>query len=171
MPQRRQYQGAVPRLGDDVPRWYGETIGFWDGETLITWTSNVQGWITHGLFEFSSRIQTIEIYTPARDTDGTIRGYYHEAVLYDPEALVQPIRIVRNLTRVSGFDEGAPRVQVECIQTIFPVNGVATPVSPGGTIANYDVPDMFGRPWAVIWEKYHETGMQRPQAAEIFRFE
>ena len=22
--------GAVPRLGADVPRWYGETIGFWD---------------------------------------------------------------------------------------------------------------------------------------------
>ena len=23
--------GAVPRLGADVPRWYGDTIGFWDG--------------------------------------------------------------------------------------------------------------------------------------------
>ncbi len=28
----RQFRmdGAVPRLGADVPRWYGETIGFWD---------------------------------------------------------------------------------------------------------------------------------------------
>ena len=36
--------GAVPRLGADVARWYGETIGFWDGDALITWTSNIQGW-------------------------------------------------------------------------------------------------------------------------------
>ncbi len=37
-----------PHLGPDVPQWYGETIGFWDGEALITWTSNIQGWINHG---------------------------------------------------------------------------------------------------------------------------
>ena len=24
--------GAVPRLGAEVPRWYGETIGFWDDD-------------------------------------------------------------------------------------------------------------------------------------------
>jgi hypothetical protein len=39
--------GGVPRLGEAVPRWYGETIGFWDGDALITWTSNIQGWTTH----------------------------------------------------------------------------------------------------------------------------
>ena len=39
--------GSAPRLGADVPRWYGETIGFWDGDTLITWTSNIQGWKVH----------------------------------------------------------------------------------------------------------------------------
>ena len=39
--------GATPRLGADVPRWYGETIGFWDKDTLITWTSNVIGWKVH----------------------------------------------------------------------------------------------------------------------------
>ena len=52
--------GAVPRLGADVPRWYGETIGFWDEDTLITWTSNIQGWMVHGAFEFSNKMQTIE---------------------------------------------------------------------------------------------------------------
>jgi hypothetical protein len=31
-------EGAVPRLGADGPRLYGETIGFWDKDTLITWT-------------------------------------------------------------------------------------------------------------------------------------
>ncbi|MES2604981.1 MAG: hypothetical protein V4603_08590, partial [Pseudomonadota bacterium] len=43
-------EGAVPRLGDDVPRWYGDTVGFWDKDVLITWTSNVQGWLAHSAF-------------------------------------------------------------------------------------------------------------------------
>jgi hypothetical protein len=76
--------GGVPRLGADVPRWYGETIGFWDQDTLITWTSNVQGWITHGAFEHSNRMQTIEIYSPRRDANGAFQGLTHEAILYDP---------------------------------------------------------------------------------------
>ena len=66
--------GAVPRLGADVPRWYGETIGFWDGDALITWTSNIQGWTAHGAFEFSNKMQTIEIYTPVRDAAGKVLG-------------------------------------------------------------------------------------------------
>ena len=56
--------GAVPRLGADVPRWYGESIGFWDEDALITWTSNIQGWTVHGKFEFSSKMQSVEIYSP-----------------------------------------------------------------------------------------------------------
>ena len=124
--------GAVPRLGADVPRWYGETIGFWDHDTLITWTSNIQGWTAHGAFEFSSKMQTIEIYTPIRDANGQVhRRCNHEAIFYDPEALVQPIRIVRNYAKPSGFDEGDPIEFIECIPTIFPVKGHATPVSPG----------------------------------------
>ena len=42
--------GVVPRLGEDVPRWYGETIGFWDDDALITWTSNIQGWKVHAAY-------------------------------------------------------------------------------------------------------------------------
>jgi hypothetical protein len=31
---------------------------------------------------------------------------------------------------------------------------------------------MYGRPWAQIWEKYWEEGMQRPtQEEDIFSFE
>ena len=67
-------EGVVPRLGPDVPQWFGETIGFWDGEALITWTSNIQGWISHGGFEFSSKLQSIEIYTPRKDADGKTIG-------------------------------------------------------------------------------------------------
>jgi hypothetical protein len=164
-------EGAVPRLGADVPRWYGETIGFWDGDTLITWTSNIQGWKVHAAFEHSNKLQTIEIYTPNLDADGKFLGLNHEAILYDPEALVEPVRIIRRFDKLSGFEEGDPYVFVECIQTIFPIDGTATPVSPGNVI-EYEVPDMLDRPWARIWEKYWEQGMQRPKGDEdIFSFD
>ena len=163
-------EGAVPRLGADVPRWYGETIGFWDGDVLITWTSNIQGWMVHGNFEFSNKLQTVEIYTPNRDAAGNVIGLNQEGVFYDPEALVEPIRMVRNLDKISEIGEGDPYVFIECVPSIFPVNGRATPVSPGTTI-EYKVPDTFGRPWAAILEEYHERGMERPDGEDIFNFD
>ncbi|MEJ1963811.1 MAG: hypothetical protein WDO56_20510 [Gammaproteobacteria bacterium] len=163
-------QGSVPRLGPDVARWYGETIGFWDGDVLVTWTSNIQGWTAHGAFEFSNKMQTVEIYTPRRDAKGSFIGLNHEAVFYDPEALAQPIRIVRNLARVGGLGEGDPYEVIECLPNIFPVKGVATPVVPGEKI-EYEALDMFRRPWAQLWEQYFEKGMQRPAQDEaIFDF-
>ncbi len=88
---------GVPRLGPAVPQWAGETIGFWDGEALITWTSNIQGWISHGGAEYSSHLQTIEIYTPLKDATGALTGMRHETVLYDDEALVDPVRILHDV--------------------------------------------------------------------------
>jgi hypothetical protein len=161
--------GAVPRLGADVPRWYGETVGFWDGDALITWTSNIQGWTSHGVFEFSNKLQTIEIYTPKRNDAGEFTGLGHETVFYDPEALVEPTRIVRSFRKLSDFDEGDPYVFPECLQTIYPIHGKATPVAPP-TVIDYDVLDMYGRPWAQLWEKYSEPGMTHPEPADIFNF-
>jgi hypothetical protein len=162
--------GAVPRLGADVPRWYGETIGFWDGDVLVTWTSNIQGWKVHGNPEFSNALQTIEIYTPNRDAAGKVIGLNHEGVFYDPEALVEPVRIVRNLDRASGLEEGDPFQFIECLPQLFPQDGRATPVSPG-TVIDYTVPDMYGRPWAEIWRRFHEQGMEHAEADDIFNFE
>jgi hypothetical protein len=162
--------GAVPRLGADVPRWYGESIGYWDGDALITWTSNIQGWKVHGNPEFSNQLQTIEIYTPNRDQAGKFVGLEHEGIFYDAEALVEPVRMIRNLERVSGFEEGEPFTFIECVPTIYPIDGRATPASPGAVI-QYKVPDMFGRPWAKIWEEYHEPGMTRPKNEDIFKFD
>jgi hypothetical protein len=159
----------VPRLGADVPRWYGETIGFWDGDALITWTSNIQGWTSHGAFEFSNKMQTIEIYTPNRDAKGKFVGLRHEAVFYDPDALVEPVRIVRDIVKKSDFDEGAPYVFTQCLQTIYPIKGAATPVNPPSTI-EYEVLDMYDRPWAQIWQKYFEQDMQRPEREDLFDF-
>jgi hypothetical protein len=161
--------GAVPRLGADVPRWYGETIGFWDNDTLITWTSNIQGWKVHSAPEYSNKLQTIEIYTPNRDAAGNFLGLNHEAIFYDPEALVEPVRIIRNYVKSSGFETAEPYVFIECVQSIFPVDGRATPVSPGSVI-EYEVPDMYGRPWAHIWEQF-EQDMEKPKKEDIFSFD
>lgn len=163
-------EGTVPRLGAPVPRWYGETVGFWDDEALVTWTSNIQGWFAHGAFEHSSRLQTIEVDTPRRNASGDTIGLEHEAILYDPEALVDPVRIVHRWDRVGRLNEGDPYLYIECIQNHFPIDGIATPVSPGTTIP-YTVPDMYGRPWAQVWERYHETGMERPVPPALFGFE
>jgi len=154
--------GAVPRLGADVPRWYGETVGFWDKDVLITWTSNIQGWTVHSKFEFSSKMQTVEIYTPVRDAQGKVTAINHEAVFYDPEALVEPIRIVRNLGRMGGVEAGNPYTFIECVPNILPEKGKAKPVHPGEKV-DYEVPDIYGRPWAAMWEKYFEQGMTDPE--------
>ena len=84
--------------------------------------------------------------------------------------LVEPIRMTRTLERLSGFDTGEPYTFIECVQTIFPVNGVAKPVV-AGTEIPYRVPDMYNRPWAKIWEEYHEKGMQRPAEKPLITFE
>jgi hypothetical protein len=168
----RQFRmdGAVPRLGADVPRWYGETIGFWDDDALVTWTSNIQGWTVHGHFEFSSKMQSVEIYSPIRDAGGKITAMKHEAILYDPEAFVEPLRIVRQLNRMGGLEDGAPYTFIECVPNLFPVKGRSTHVSPGDEVT-LEVPDIYGRPWAKNWEKYFEQGMKRPDADEgLFDF-
>jgi hypothetical protein len=159
--------GAVPRLGDAVPQWLGETIGFWDGQALISWTSNIQGWVSHGAAEYSNKLQTVEIYTPRQDETGQMIGIDHEAVLYDPEAFVEPVRIVQYWERTAGLNEDGPYPFLFCVPQNFPVNGLTTPVPPGATF-EYTVPNIYGRPWAEVWERYHEEGMQRPREQSRF---
>ena len=163
-------EGATPRLGADVPRWYGETIGFWDGDALITWTSNVIGWKVHAAFEFSNSMQTIEIYSPNHDADGNFVGLNHEAIFYDPLALVEPVRIVRNFEKLGDLTEGDPYIYIECVQTLFPQDGRSTPKSPGD-VFEFQMPDMYGRPWGQLWEQYFEQGMEQPVDEDIFSFE
>jgi hypothetical protein len=78
--------------------------------------------------------------------------------------------MTRMLERSSGFEEGSPYEFIECVQTIFPINGRATPVVAGKTI-EYKVPNMFDRPWGKIWEEFHEKGMQRPPEKELIKFD
>ena len=80
----------------EVPQWYGETVGFWNGTTLIAWTANVQGWtLTHNMFEYSNSMEIVEVFRPSADG----RTIIWEATFYDPEAFVRPVHAV---TTVAG---------------------------------------------------------------------
>jgi hypothetical protein len=154
-------ESPVPRLGPDVPQWLGETIGFWDDDALITWTSNVQGWFTHGSWEHSDRLQTIEIWSPRYDADSRFIGLEHESIFYDPEALVQPVRDKRFFYRKGELTQSPAPNLYFCNQTIYPLDGRGTHLVPGRVI-EYEIEDLYGRPWARIWERHFEQGMQRP---------
>jgi hypothetical protein len=161
--------GPVPRLGDDVRQWLGETIGFWDGDVLVTWSSNIRGWFTHSSWEHSDYLQTIEIFSP-RYAGGEFVGLQHETIFYDPEALVAPVRDLRFLSVVGGLTDGPPRNYSHCQQSIFPIEGKGQYFSPGEVI-EFEVPGT-DRPWAKIYEQYFESGMQRPEPEfDIFSFD
>ncbi len=143
-----------------VPQWYGETVGFWDADTLVAWTANVQGWtLSHSMFEYSSRLEAIEVYRP--DPDG--RGLTVEATFYDPEAFTRPLQTVTPWRRVAGADDADQRTSfVECRVQSTIVNG------PDGrptqlTWGQDGFIDYFGRPWAQNWEERFEQGWEKPE--------
>ena len=71
-----------------VPQWFGETIGFWNGDTLVAWTANSLGWtMSHSMFEYSSAMEIVEVLRPNPDGNGLIV----EATFYDPEAFTRPL--------------------------------------------------------------------------------
>jgi hypothetical protein len=144
-----------------VPQWYGETVGFWDGTSLITWTANVQAWtLSHSMFEFSGKIETVEIFKPALDASGKFIGLDHETVFYDPEAFVAPLRATYRYTRVAGPDDPTHRyTYIECLSNLRNTNGRPTQL----TKADPRYIDYYGRPWAQNWEKFFEVGWDRPQ--------
>ena len=90
-------------------------------------------------------------------------------MFYDNEALAQPLRLIQVHIKTGELEEVDPFIYARCIQTIFPVDGRPKPLSPGTTI-EYTVPDIYGRPWAQIWERYLEDGMQRPADDALFDF-
>jgi hypothetical protein len=138
-----------------VPQWYGETVGFWNGSALVAWTANVQGWtITHSMFEYSSKMQTVEVFTPS--ADGKVITV--DTTFYDPEAFIRPLHIVTPWEFRTGLDDPEARFTfVECRVQSTIVNGPdgkPTQLLPGepGYV------DYFGRPWAQNWEEHFEKG-------------
>jgi len=141
-----------------VPQWYGETVGFWDGDTLVAWTANIQPWTQHTMFETSARLETIETYKPAYDAAGKFVGIEHEAVWYDPEALVQPVRLRdRFLRRAPAGDPEARYTYIQCLSNIRNVKGRPAQISKGDP----EFIDYYGRPWAQNWETWFEQGWDK----------
>ncbi len=144
-----------------VPQWFGETVGFWDGETLVTWTANIQGWtLTHAMFEFSNKMETVETFKPARDAAGNFIGLDHEAIFYDPEAFVAPLRASYRFARRATPDDPDMRyTYIECLSNIKNTDGRPTQL----TDSDPRFVDYYGRPWAKNWEKYFEAGWDKPE--------
>ena len=143
-----------------VPQWYGETVGFWDGNTLVAWTANVIPWtMSHSMFEYSDKLQTIEVFTPSADG----KGITVEATFYDPEAFIRPLHVVTPWIRQNGPDDPEARYTfIECRVQSTIVNGPdGRPTQLIPTDEGFI--DYFGRPWAQNWEKHFEKDWQHPE--------
>jgi hypothetical protein len=142
-----------------VPQWFGETVGFWDGDTLVTWTANVQGWtISHSMFEFSDQLETVETYKAVYN-NGAFVGLDHEAYFYDPAAFVAPLHLAIRFNRNAGLnDPNRRRTHIQCLSNIRNVNGKPQQT----TEADPRFIDYYGRPWAQNWEKNFEVGWEKP---------
>ena len=143
-----------------VPQWYGETVGFWSGNTLVAWTANVIPWtLSHSMFEYSGKLQVIEVFTPSPDG----KGITVESTFYDPEAFVRPLHAVTPWIRQNGpGDKEARYTFIECRVQSTIVNGPdgrPTQLIP----SDEGFIDYFGRPWAENWEKHFEDGWKRPE--------
>jgi hypothetical protein len=143
-----------------VPQWFGETIAFWDGTTLVGWTANLQGWtLSHGMFEFSDKMETVETYKPAYDATGKFIGLDYEAVLYDADAFAQPLHVTSRFARRATTDDPNQRyTYVECLSNLRNTNGRMGQT----TSADPRFIDYYGRPWAQNWEKFFEVGWDKP---------
>jgi hypothetical protein len=143
-----------------VPQWFGETVGFWNGNTLVAWTANVQGWtLSHSMFEYSSALEIVEVFRPSADG----KTITVESTFYDPEAFTQPLQMVTPWEFQIGLDDPEARFTfVECRVQSTIVNG------PDGrptqlTFVDDGYIDYFGRPWAQNWEQHFEQGWEKPE--------
>jgi hypothetical protein len=157
----RQVMVGKEKHVQTVPQWFGETIGFWDGTTLVTWTANIQGWeLSHAMFETSDKLETVETFKPAYDASGKFIGLDHEAIFYDPDAFVAPVRASYRFLRAATPDDQNRRyTYIECLSNIFNTDGKPKQT----TNADPRYVDYYGRPWAKNWEKYFEQGWDKPQ--------
>jgi hypothetical protein len=147
-----------------VPQWYGETVGFWDGDTLVAWTSDIQPWTQHTMFEFSAQMQAVETFKPIYDKAHKFIGIQHDAWWYDPLALVQPVHLGDRYLRIAPADSPVARFTfIECLSNIKNVDGRPKQL----TADDPDYVDYYGRPWAKNWEKWFEKGWDKPDDTDV----
>ncbi len=105
-------------------------------------------------------MQSIEIYTPIRDKSGAFIGLNQEAIFYDRRPSWSPSVSCANLRKTADYtdDKEIPQTFIECVQTIYNINGINSPLTPGVKV-EVEVPDMYGRPWDKIWHENFEKDM------------
>src|SRR5262245_9595504 len=124
----RQIMIGTEQHVQKVPQWFGETIGSWAGTTLATWTATTQGCtLTPSMFDLSNKMETGETFKPAYDAAGKFIGLDHEAVFYDPEAFVAPVRATyRFVRRATPDDPNRRYTYIECLSNIQNTDGRPT---------------------------------------------
>ena len=73
----------------------------------------------------------VEVRTPSPDHHACLLPAAEPLDAQALVALAEPTRIVRNLQRLSGLETGDPFTFIECLPQFYPVDGRATPASPG----------------------------------------
>jgi hypothetical protein len=134
------------------PQWLGESQGTWDGDELIVWTKNVKRWvITHGLPEFSDKMEVVERFKLVGDQ------MLVDVTLYDPEAFAYPWHDVAIFHRLKDWT-AAPSTYQDCVSTnnVYMDNkgelAYHQPGDPGYLDFSED------RPWAAaykLWDAAH----------------
>ena len=98
------------------------------------------------------------------DAQGKFIGLDEEVVFYDPEALLQPVRIADRFLRRATLDDPKERFTfIECLSNIHNVDGRPKQLSKDDP----EFVDYYGRPWAQVWEKYFEKGWDKPQTTGV----
>ena len=156
-------RGFLPK-DQQVPDWYGDSEGFWDGDELVIYTKNIRRWaITHGLPEFSDKLEAVE---RLKRFGGELLD---DVTLYDPEAFAFPWHDLVIYEKYKDWTV-APATYQDCVSTnniYMDSKGVLQERVPGD--AGYtDLSD--DRPWATaykLWDSAHPKAAARWRA--IFR--
>ena len=148
------------------PQWYGESQAFWDGDELVVWSTSFRNWaFTHGIGEYSDKMQTVERYKRIGNQ------FVVDITLYDPEAFAYPWHDVALFRPVRDWTL-RPMMFLDCPSTnnVF-INqyGELDERTPGSS-GYVDLTDK--RPWETaykLWDKYHDpkTGELKPNAAAL----
>jgi hypothetical protein len=116
------------------------------------------------MFENSGKLEAVETFKPVYDDHGKFIGLDDEAVFYDPEALVQPVRLKDRFLRLATPDNPTSRYTfIECLSNVHNVDGRPKQLNKNDS----EFVDYYGRPWAQVWEKYFEVGWDKPPSNEV----
>jgi hypothetical protein len=130
-----------------IPQWYGASQAFWDRDELVIWTSQIKQWvITHGLPEYSDRLEAVERIKRFGDE------ILVDLTLYDPEAFAFPWHDTVIFRKLADWTE-APATFSECVSTnnvYMDVDAMLRERTPGDP----DYLDLSDpRPWATAFAR------------------